>query len=180
MFGPMFYNIVKLVLVLAILFSCIMVLGIFSGWIGFGYVLFTIKTVLISFGLYIFYKTRLSVKRTNLLHKNASAITHFLILPVVIFAIFTMSNENLSQHYWFYLNALLVLFTGIATIDLFAATPMKSPVKALLILIILTITTLLILHMSGKFENGSVILYAIAALFLLGTIFTFTALQKRR
>lgn len=170
MFEAMFYRIVKLISGGAALLSAVMVIGLIAGWFGVESILLVIQILLITFGLFLFYKSRSKKERKNSLIKLLMVAVHYLSIPACVLLVFAVKNESLAQNYWFILNAILIAFAGFVVIDLIVSLPINSIVKNTLGFLFFVLTIGLLLQMAGKLNQGQLILFSLAGMFVLTTL----------
>lgn len=176
-FGAMFYKLVKWLLVAAVLFCLVLVLGLSMGWMGLQKIPLVFKSWILFTGLFIFYLTRKKTDRATWLIWP-SLLVHLLVLPVAIVMVLAIGNETLAYNYWFLLNLVMVVFLGIAWILLVSGLTMPALPKVSLMLASLAYVVILCLHMAGKFNNGKIVLFFGVFLFLATVLLIFFAIKK--
>lgn len=174
----MFYKITRLVLVLALLMSMVMCMSLYMGWMGLGYGLMTLKIILITIGIYVFYESRANRNDAPIIRLFKWPV-HFLVIPITGLAIWSIGSEEAGSHYWFLINFSLVFFLGLVLVNLVAKNNFKPLFKGGLMALVMAYVTLVLLQMSGYLSNGQLVMYGSAAVVLLGLLTVVFGVSKK-
>jgi hypothetical protein len=174
----MFYKIIRITVILAIIFCLVMFSGLGLGWFGLGKILFSFQALLITVGLFSFYNSR-PFQTKNQLIKYCNLIVHVISIPAALVAAICVKGEDLAVNYWYWINLILIVSLMINLVTIILKSGINPLLKLIISFIGIAFSVLILLQMAGKFNQGQIIMYGAVAFALLTILAVFFGGQKR-
>jgi hypothetical protein len=174
----MFYKIVRIAVYLSGIFCLVMFLGLGLGWFGLDKVLLSFQSLLITVGLFSFYNSR-PFQTKNQVIKYLNLVVHFLSVPIGVVAAMCVKAEQLALNYWYWINLTMVIFLIINLLTTVLKSGINPIFKLAVSLLGLAFSVLILLQMSGKFNDGKIILYGAVSFVIITILAVFFGGQKR-